>query len=318
MGGIPQMQDPGESSGGSRWHRSFKKPFRNCLFMANECVLSLQAALRAEQNPIYYEYADRVWLATDNWHQRPKSAWEYHCIAMLQLRDHCIIMDPFAHTGAIKLPVGEVTELPMASYFKFVYVAVGNVRLLVNYHGTDLDDDDESYSTLSQSTSAGCFSYGDLFRPIRGGFEGGVVNMAWPCDRYLGRSSSRRFIRIQQPWDDKGDRFTGADLYIDVINRRLTLNSISEEWLNRRENASILGILHGLKNIEFEADGSSLMLDMSGVQQKFNKNMTKKLKVFDRLCTALGLPQGELTKIANVIREFWREEVARGVKVYKV
>jgi hypothetical protein len=107
-------------------------------------------------------------------------------------------------------------------------------------------------------------------------------------------------------------------LYIDVINRRLTLNSISEEWLNRRENASILGILHGLKNIEFEADGSSLMLDMSGVQQKFNKNMTKKLKVFDRLCTALGLPQGELTKIASVIREFWREEVARGVKVYKV
>jgi hypothetical protein len=47
-------------------------------------------------------------------------------------------------------------------------------------------------------------------------------------------------------------------------------------------------------------------------------NKSKKLKDFDRLCTALGLPQGELTKIANVIREFWREEVARGVKVYKV
>ena len=199
-------------------------PFGNCLWMNDACATALKAAVRADPNRVR-ELEKRIQIATDNWFQNPRSSREYHCYAMINLSECSIVLDPVAHHAAIKIPFGQITQLPNTNYM-YTYITVGTTRVLVDYHAKDSE---KGYSVLQHPQSTGKFNYSDPFTPVVGGFAGGIANLAWPTDSYYGKIPSRRIIFVRQPWDGIGPIPDPAFVHVDSIKRELSPSHIYTE-----------------------------------------------------------------------------------------
>lgn len=295
-------------------------PYGNCLTMAANCYRSFEKALLAEIDPELARYASQVQLATNNFLQRPESSREHHCVVMLSLWDHFIILDPVAHGYAIKVPVGQMWYDSVA-LFSFIYIAISNARLLVSYGLNGL------YNSLDCPQSEGKFTYNDQFTPVEGGFTGAIANLAWPSDSYVSRLPSRQTIWIQSIWDRKSPNkvrsvalqdssrqylVNNAYLRVDFTRRELSLDNISiTGWLNRPENKQIAKRLRSrsghMTSAEIDSEFVRCFVNPKRATGHLTKLLTQHLQFMSELCEALGLPQGELERIANVMLEVWRE-----------
>jgi len=289
-------------------------PYGNCIFMADHCCKAFKAALLAENNPRLVDFAYRIELATSNWHQKAKSSREYHCLAMLRLWDHCIVLDPVAETYAIKVPLGEITK-GIHGGMRFCYVAVGDYhRHLVWY------EPGEKFIVLPRPLSQGKFEYSDPFMPVKGGFEGAIANLAWPSDSYIGKLPSRRVIWLQQTWDREPEVLPSADIgngrylvetayvHFDFQNPQVGLTRIPyEDWLVQPENELFLRRIRLRQGFWIDRAHAHFEMPLGTRGAKWNKRDTENLALFAELCEALGLPKGELMRCANVMLELWQE-----------
>jgi hypothetical protein len=299
--------------------QSFKS-FQNCLLMANACAEALRAALLAKHRPTTARYVE---VATDNWNQRPNSAREYHCLVMVRLPECCIIIDPVFHHYAFRVPLGEVFTVPWPDTYTLCYVAFGDTRLLVHC--------EESHNALEHPlTKRLGITYGDPFRSVVGGFKGGIANLAYPTDAYIGQVPSKRSIAVEAVWDHKPtteidysalDDGSGRVLLevcrisIDFREHELCIGWIPVEWLAWKENTSLKRRLQRRNGSYVTAEYHPLfewfqdsLATYKDVQQGFTQRTMKTLKFMEELCVALGMPKGELLRIANVMLEVWQEE----------
>ncbi|KAH7072143.1 hypothetical protein BKA63DRAFT_605053 [Paraphoma chrysanthemicola] len=266
--------------------------YGNCLLMAHDCVINLQQAL-LDAGMLFH--ALRVELATDNFHQNPKSAREYHCITMV--------------------PLGDIWAQPASSY-RFTYFAQGDARLLV-WYGMD---NTASHSVLEHPESKGDFNYNDQFMSVEDGIAGAIENLAWPSDGY-------------QVWDRKPDNgvyhfamedgsgryvVETARLILGFIQREISLENISYgDWLLQPQNKHLLGRLRDRKGfsmqhgVSHDSNGAmpitvSYVLDLGTPVEKYTKRVTESLELMAELCEVLGMPEGEFSRISKVMLEVYR------------
>jgi hypothetical protein len=294
-------------------------PFGNCLFQAHACVQGLRNAIKAEGNPDMLPYVHRVELATDNLAQKATGHSNYHCIAVVRLWDHCIVMDPIAFGYAVRVPLGQISRSEPSSSFRFCYVAVGSARLLVEY------DSKDAYRKIPHPQSEGLFKYNDPFVSIHGGLAGGVVNLAWPSDsRYQGLPT-RRCLWLQQAWNRKPStagmfHFALRDgsnkymvdtgmLVVEYEHRELCMSNIPYgDWLTRPENAKFLRSIRQRNGFAlFDNNTAEWTLKLDSSEGKFDRRVLERLEFMDELCTALGLQKGLVRDIANAMLERWQE-----------
>jgi hypothetical protein len=299
--------------------------FQNCFFMANSCAEALRKALLTRGMPIH---ARRVEIATNSWFQRPKSARQYHCLVMVRLPDSCIVLDPTAHHYAFRVPLGKVFRAPWPSTSKFCYIAIGGARLLIQ---CDLDSALPADNALKHPMTKDLgITYEDPFRSIAGGFKGGIANLAYRSDAYIGRLPGRRSIIVDAVWDhrpttkikyaafnDGSGRYivNACHITIDLKEHSLCVDMIPAEWLAREDNSSLSRRLN-MRTGSYVTTGKPPLyygIEVSlatykDVHKGFTQRTMDTLEFMDTLSVALGMPGGELLRIANVMLEVWKEE----------
>jgi hypothetical protein len=249
---------------------------------------------------------------------------------MLRLPDVCIVIDPVAHPYALKVPVDELGEAKFSTY-RFRYVAIGAARLLVH---VDMSDKDK-HNVLPHPLTNQFFNYNDPFGDVSGGFRGGVEHLDFPTDSYAGRVPSRRSIFVDQIWNHKPTSpaiphyrlqdGTGRYLVesckigIDLANRYIWVTSIPLEWIRDPENAYFHSRLKHRSSYTILGDGPEHilgefqveLLTLTDIRKRFTKGTKDNLEFIQELAEALGLEKGELTRIAEVMLRYWRDEEAR-------
>jgi hypothetical protein len=299
---------------------SSSQSFQNYLYMANSCASAFRSALLAmDQNYAYL--ADRIHIATDSWHQRPTSSREYHCLVMLRLPNFCVVIDPVAYPFTLKVPVNGLWEAKFCTY-RFRYVAIGDVRLLVHVQMSEED----THHVLPHPLTQSFFIYNDPFRDVRGGFKGGVEYLAYPTDSYQGRLPSNRALLIDQLWDaaptnpsvphyplqDGSGRCLVETCKIGMSfeTRYMWITAIPLEWVHRPANAYFLRRLKD-RNTYFILEGgvhAELQLELQAptdIRKGFTKRTKDNLKFVQELAEALGLEKDELVRIAEVMLGWW-------------
>lgn len=291
--------------------------FQNCFYMASDCSELLRSYLRSRADLSQYESC--VMLATNRWTQRATSARQYHCIMMLPLPKACIIIDPVVSSYAIRVPVNTIWD---TGFNKFCYAALDDVRFLVNI-GQD------QTPMLTHPETGEELGHGDPFRSIVDGFEGGIKNLAYPSDNYRGRTPSNRCIFMYDVWDtqptsDIDYTLLGADsgkegkfvvetgrISFSFTEHRIWIMSMPVEWLHDPKKADLLNRLQKRKQFIIEGILAGFTVDMhmyADVQQGFLKRTRENLELLQELVEALGLQEGELMRIANIMLGHWQEE----------
>ena len=294
-------------------------PFGNCLTMAFECADELRAALEAE-GPEYAEYADRVQFVSNNWKQRATSAREYHCITIVRLATHCIVVDAVACATASKVPLGQLFKPPGCSSQGFVYVAIGDARLLVEY------EPNEPSFALARPDSGGIFEYDDPYTDIEGGLEGALQNLEYPSVNYhmRGELPSRRKIMVHQTWerrpnddlafeelaDGQGFVVETCQVHVNFVKRKIAAKYIPyADCLQRPEYASVLKRMRVTKDFTPPKQGLwSAKLKISLVvhdEDRVNEKLVQSLRLMDDVCEKLGMPRGEILRIADTMLDVW-------------
>lgn len=298
------------------------RPFGNCLTMACECFDELRAALGAE-GPEYVGYVERVQLVTNNWKQHAESARDYHCIVIVRLPTHCIVLDAVACGTASAILLGELYQPPNSSSEGFVYVACGDSRLLVEYEPNALN------YTLARLESRELFEYNDPYVDVKGGLSGAVQDLAFPSVNWhlQDRLPSRRRIFIHQTWDRKprnsevffealrgsnGFVVETAEMRMNFEKRKITVKYIPGfGWLKREENAALVERLRRNRHFTLPARGQDfakfkILLSDQGPED-FDEETLQSLSLMDEMCWQLGMPEGEVLRIAHIMLEVWAE-----------
>jgi hypothetical protein len=295
-------------------------PFGDCLTMATKCYEELRTNLEAE-GPEYAEYVDRVQLVNNNWKQRAQSAREYHCITIVRLPTHCIVVDAVARGTAVSVPLGELTKPPGCASLGFVYIAVGDARLLVEY------EPNEPCYSLARPQSKGVFEYDDPYAEIKNGFAGGVADLAFPSVNYHveGDLPSRREILIHQIWtcppqigavfeelqDRKGWRVETGQMRVNFVKRKITVKKIPYVALRARdETSTLMRRLFRARVLIIPLRPSLGKFKISLADQGdigFDRVTMEKLELMDEMCEALGMPKGEVLRIAIMMQEVWMD-----------
>ncbi|KAH6629664.1 hypothetical protein C7974DRAFT_376474 [Boeremia exigua] len=296
-------------------------PFGNCLTMAYECYEELRTAL-ASEGPDYAKCVDRVQFVTNNWKQRATSARDYHCITIVRLSTHCIVVDAVAIGAAFAVPLGELFKSPGCSSQGFVYVASGDARLLVEY------EPNAPCYNLARPQSKDVFEYDDPYADVQGGLEGAVQDLAFPSvDWHMqGKLPSRRKIMIHQTWDRKptidkasfeelegGNKVVveTAQIRVNFHKRKITVKYIPyADWRKRTQNAALFRRLRECSEFTLPKGGQAFakfkILFEQGTDG-FDEQTVQSLTLMDEMCEQLGMPKGEVLRIANVMLEVWAE-----------
>ncbi|KAJ8112785.1 hypothetical protein OPT61_g4925 [Boeremia exigua] len=272
-------------------------PFGNCLTMASECFEELRAALAAE-GPAYATYVDRVQLVTNNWKQQTRSSRDYHCITILRMATHCIILDAVACATAFIVPLDELYKLPNCSSAGFMYIASGDARLLVEYWPHLL------CCTLARPQSEALFEYDDPYADIRDGLAGAVQNLTYPSVNWhvRGELPSRRITMMQKTLDckpsnanvlfeeleDKGGFVVETgQIRVDFNKRKITVKYIP---CDRVVLPPCKGAFAKFK----------ILLANQG-PDSFDEETIRNLNLMNEMCEHLGMPEGEVLRMAGVV-----------------
>ncbi|KAJ4363873.1 hypothetical protein N0V95_000943 [Ascochyta clinopodiicola] len=294
-------------------------PFGNCLTMGSECAEELRTALEVE-GPEYAEYVSRVQFVTNNWNQHARSAREYHCMVIIRLPTQCIVVDAVNCDTAFAVPLGEMCVQPGCPSIGLVYVASGDARLLVECGPVS------PCYTLARPYSHGEFEYDDPYSDIKDGLVGGVENLAYPSKNYhvRGKLPSRCSTFVHQVWEQKPsfdhtDLATGTGFAVETClirvnfaKRKITVELIPyTDWLMRPENAELLERLRRRGEVNLSKDGetfANVKVDLDGQgTHGFDAKTAQSLELLDVVCGKLGMPEGEISRIAGVMQEVWTE-----------
>ncbi|KAE8828591.1 hypothetical protein P3342_010223 [Pyrenophora teres f. teres] len=294
--------------------------FQNCFYMAYDCAEDLRARLRSHED--LAEYESHVMLATDCWEQQATSARQYHCIVVLPLPEACIIIDPVAHSWAIKVPLSTTWENGFSA-FRYCYAGLNNLRFLVNAS-------DDPQTNLSFPATGNTPTHNYPYRTLRNGFEGGIRNLVYPADNYRGRTPSNRSMFIYDVWDKQPSSNldsvkvrlgSGRTVKFVVETCRLSfsfeeqwiwVSNIPREWLEDFDNAYFLKRLEP-RNYFYTEDElwRGFQVDLNtrvDIQQGYLKRTLENIEFMQELVEALGMRKGELMRMANVMLEYWQEE----------
>ncbi|RMZ72508.1 hypothetical protein GMOD_00007504 [Pyrenophora seminiperda CCB06] len=293
--------------------------FQNCFYMAHSCAEKLRSTL--SKHPNLRSYESCVMVATDCWQQKATSAREYHCIAMLPLPTACIIIDPVAASYAITVPLNHKWSCELTTY-RYCYAGWDNVRFL-------FDIGSGYHASLTLSNGA-LLPHGDPFRSIKGGWKGGVSNLVYPGDNYRGRTPSNRSMFMFDVWDreatnpdvdcvelqadsGKAGKFLveTARLGFSFEKREMWVRNIPQEWFDFPENEYFQKRFKNRKYFEIDEEGyANFAVDMhtrTDIQLGFMKRTVDNLELMQELLEALGMKEGELMRMANVMLAYWQE-----------
>jgi hypothetical protein len=242
---------------------------------------------------------------------------------MLRLPSHCNFIDLNAHHGAMNILLNTPQMTPING-FQHLYLAVGSVRLLMDYYSPEY----QTSNTLQHKASKEHFIYCDPYRAIRGGTTAGMLNLVIPGDTYTGLPS-RRTISAYQIWDHepstdditciaiRGNRFcvNTLCLKIDFNDYTLDLKKIPlRDWLLKPENKGSYQAMRSAGAYQHNGDRvtatlGAFTLDLGKCEGGvFGEGVGRMVNLVDEICKRLGLPGGEVRRIAGVMLEVWGEE----------
>lgn len=305
-------------------------PFGNCLTMAAECYDDLRTKLEAE-GPDYTEYVGRVQLVTNNWKQRANSARDYHCITIVRLPTHCIVIDAVACGTASRVPLGELYKPLGCSSQCFVYVAIGDARLLVEY------EPNEPCYTLARPQSKGRFEYDDPYADVKGGLAHGIQDLAFPSVNWhmQGALPSRRNILIHQTWTrrprtsvsverlqvEKGWVVETGQMRVNFEKRKITVKLIPyTDLLNRQETMALMQRLYAARVLILPLRPTFAKFKISLADQGndgFDEQTLRRLELMNEMCEALSMPEDGVLRIADVMQEVWAEHDEKNARSKK-
>ncbi|KAH7076970.1 hypothetical protein BKA63DRAFT_382772, partial [Paraphoma chrysanthemicola] len=228
-------------------------PFATCLGMASQVTTTLRLALMHDKN--LSKFASKVQLVSDTPAacNRGPARIRYHCITIIQLSDHVIVIDLVAQPTAFKVSLSSAYEcrenlVPFAmgtGRWCYAYLSgPDHRRALVDCAPPPVDTEKD----MSESRS---FPFLDL----KGGILGGVVDYAWPAanptmETPLGHMPWRRRIDARSTWDYRpANIFTAyttlsdgiylvdtVSVIVDIVGQELQFQIPYADWLARPEH----------------------------------------------------------------------------------
>lgn len=102
------------------------------------------------------------------------------------------------------------------------------------------------------------------------------------------------------------------NLRFEIIGQQLTLKVLLYDWLNKPENAyfeerlkplcfaAVAGKIHA----RMPLGGTENILDLP--TNGLSADTLQNLQLFDEVCTALGLPRGEVLRIGHEVADYWK------------
>ncbi|KAF1829457.1 hypothetical protein BDW02DRAFT_602526 [Decorospora gaudefroyi] len=255
-------------------------PFATCLGMATSVTAALKHVLG--QDAELAAYADRVQLATDVGLERCKemSPPRFHCVTMIRFLDHCVVIDLVAQAIAFKVWVHSMYTCTQAC-FRYAYVG-GRNQTRALYDCPRPDNPLGPWTDMETDT------------------VGSSEHYAYPAAKAV-RNTPLVLV----------DTLT---VKMDIIQQQTKVKVPYVDWLTKLNNA---WFLHSLRQHEgFErGDGDAiacftLSLGTGGADFAIRGLSTGTLiwlGILDRVCTALGLPKGEVLRMVDVVVDFWKE-----------
>jgi hypothetical protein len=183
---------------------------------------------------------------------------------------------------------------------------------------------------LARPLSEGLFVYNDPYSVVKGGFEGGVAHLAYPSVNYhiQGKLPSRRKVLVHQIWERQptdrdvnfevvadGGRFVVETLQmrVDFEKRKISAKGIPYvDWLKQPENAKLLKRMRRHEGVSLpeSAEEAFAKFKISLVghgKDKFDRKTADNLRLMDEICEELGMPKGEVLRIADIMLQVWSE-----------
>jgi hypothetical protein len=306
-------------------------PFATCLDMATEAARCLIAALR--QDGDLAGYANRVQVATG----AITSAREVHCLAMVKFDGFCIVIDLCAQPTAFKVKLGSAYECQQqldmlsADIHSFTYAYIKGpecARLLVDCTTYDTKPAHEFFAELAP--------FYEINKPVYEEFIRSAVYAKSTRQTSFGAFPSRKTIQARSliehepanPFMDhfpvEGGKYISEllALRVDFVEQELTLALPYQDWLSQPANQYYLERLRGHSEFNCGVNlmahaiahfrlslGTDTRLDLP--LRGFTAQVMIKLQLMDDIWTALGMPKGEVLRIAHVARDVWKEAVGK-------
>ncbi|KAF1944330.1 hypothetical protein EJ02DRAFT_481849 [Clathrospora elynae] len=170
--------------------------------------------------------------------------------------------------------------------------------------------------------SGRCTTFGNnVVCGFEGGIEGGIENLVFPTDSYLGVIPRKRAVLVDDVWDwaptaaithfplqNGSGHFVveTCSLHMCFNENSISIEYKSREWLARKENSTLLRRLDGNKNYSISMEHDLVhgvytvyLTTYADTQEGYVKRVTDALPFMEELCVALGLPKGKLFRITD-------------------
>ncbi|KAJ4376895.1 hypothetical protein N0V86_006332 [Didymella sp. IMI 355093] len=214
----------------------------------------------------------------------------------------------------ISVPLGKLNKPPGCASLGFLYIGIGDARLLVEYEPNE--------PCIARPQSKGIFEYDDPYAETKNGFAGGVADLAFPSVNFhmKGVLPSHREILIHRVWtcppqigavieelhDRKGWRVETGEMRVNFVKRKITVKKIPYVALRARdETRTLMRRLFHARVLILPLRPTFGKLNISLADPGdigFDRMTMEKLELMDEMCEALGMPKGEVLHIAVVMQ----------------
>lgn len=286
-------------------------PFTHCLGLAALVMQDLRAALQSKLTLM--QYAQHVQLVVATRRDPIVGQEDSHAVAVIHLKTHCVVIDPAAQPTAFKIYLGCTYTspnlvnflYPATCNYKYEYWVCKGERKLNEVIGTPRDAGAPEFVPMDP-IHALCDT---AYRVIRA-FE------------KLGYPPSRKHIFARSLFDYEpdgipsvrvGNRYLAqsCQLRVDFWYLEIVMG-IPQQWLHQPENAELLNRSSELDafyckkgNLQDVAAFCCVYLGAYG----FNAHVQARLELMDDIASKLGLPQGEVHRIAQLCIRVHKERM---------
>ncbi|KAF2829793.1 hypothetical protein CC86DRAFT_453362 [Ophiobolus disseminans] len=306
-------------------------PYATCLDMAMSISSALKAALVQDRD--LAAYADRVETATDcKVDVMLTSSRDIHCLTLIRLPNFCIVIDLCAQPTAFKVQLGTAFECQQQldmlnqNFYSFPYAYVGNVkgaRMLVDCSGYTTKTPGDFHFGLCPFHEITDTEYQRFLAFAVSANSGNRVSS-------VGNLPSRRTIQVRSIWnyEPKNQNITYSPfvdgtyivntlaLRIDFVRQEMLLAIPYQDWLAKLDYAYYherLSAYNDFTRCAYHLSDAIAFFKLSlGRKDHFDlpkRGMSTavhiKLQMLDAVCARLGLPAGEMIRMAHVVYEVW-------------